>query len=76
MDRNSFNIHAKTEKDWFNLSIRPGMNYATLSIGNDLTLSITNIDFGNKLGFRLGLEAEFVLPFNKYKWAIIVEPTY
>lgn len=25
---------------------------------------------------RLGLEAEFILPFNRDKWSIIVEPTY
>jgi len=28
------------------------------------------------LGFRVGIEAEFILPFNKNKWAFIVEPTY
>jgi len=28
------------------------------------------------LAFRAGIEAEFILPFNKNKWAIIVEPTY
>ena len=33
-------------------------------------------DFGDKFGFRFGIEAEFILPFNKNKWGIIIEPTY
>ena len=33
-------------------------------------------DFSNKIGFRIGLEAEFIFPFNKNKWAFIFEPTY
>ena len=33
-------------------------------------------DFDNKIGFRIGLEAEFILPINKNKWALIFEPTY
>jgi hypothetical protein len=28
------------------------------------------------LGFRLGLETEFIMPFNKNKLTIIIEPTY
>ena len=34
------------------------------------------IDFDNQLGLRVGLEAQLLLPFNKDKWALIVEPTY
>jgi hypothetical protein len=36
----------------------------------------TVFDFGNSFGFRFGLETEFVLPFNKNKWGIVLEPTY
>jgi hypothetical protein len=36
----------------------------------------SNVDFGNKSSFGFGIEAEFILPFNKNKWAISVEPTY
>lgn len=35
-----------------------------------------NVDFGSQIGFRFGLESEVVLPYNKGKWALIVEPTY
>jgi ribosomal protein S18 len=69
------NYEAKEKKDLFNLNIRPGIKTSSLSVTNDLMPSY-NTDFGSKVGFRLGLEAEFILPFNKNKWAIIVEPTY
>lgn len=61
----------KRKKDLFNLNIRPGITNSSLSIANQ-----SSYNFDNKTGFRLGLEAEFVLSFNKNKWAIIVEPTY
>jgi hypothetical protein len=34
------------------------------------------LEFDNQVRFSGGIEAEFVLPFNKNKWAIILEPTY
>ncbi|WP_206610097.1 outer membrane beta-barrel protein [Maribellus luteus] len=59
----------------FNLSLRPGVNYSSLSISNPLSRA-WETDFGNKINFRIGMEAEFIMPFNKNKWAVIVEPTY
>jgi hypothetical protein len=35
-----------------------------------------NTDFSSKLIPRLSLEVEFLLPFNRNKWSILVEPTY
>ncbi|MDH6250716.1 hypothetical protein M2347_000443 [Chryseobacterium sp. H1D6B] len=57
----------------FNLSIRPGINfYSPLKIDN----MFGNQDFPSKTNFRIGIEAELVLPFNKNKWAVLLEPTY
>ncbi|WP_343486980.1 tRNA modification GTPase [Allomuricauda sp. d1] len=64
-----------TKKDWFNLSLRPGIQQASLSIRNNNTAA-RNIGFGSQLGLRIGVEFEFLLPFNKNKWAIVFEPTY
>lgn len=64
----------KTDRDIFKLSLRPGLNLSNLLINspsNDI-----NIDFGNKLTYRLGAEAEYIMPFNKNKWALIIEPTF
>jgi hypothetical protein len=69
------NFENTQKKDLFNLTIRPGIKSSSYSVENDFA-NYYNTDFGSKVGFRLGLEAEFILPFNKNKWAIIIEPTY
>lgn len=56
----------------FNLSIRPGVNFYTTRI-------VTNLgeeSFPSKTNYRIGVEAEFLLPINKNKWSILIEPTY
>lgn len=69
------NFDEKQKKDLFNLTLRLGLNSSSLSIQNAISNS-RDAEFGNKLALRLGIEAEFILPFNKNKWAIIIEPTY
>ncbi|RAV30218.1 outer membrane beta-barrel protein [Sinomicrobium soli] len=59
----------------FNLSVRPRIFSGSLRMDNG-ALSNGKMDFGSRTGFALGLEAEFVLPFNKNKWALVLEPTY
>ncbi|MBL0682786.1 tRNA modification GTPase [Aquimarina mytili] len=59
----------------FNLTIRPRMNLASLKLEErDETLRV--YDFGSKQNFSLGIEAEYILPFNKGKWGLFIEPTY
>jgi hypothetical protein len=65
----------KKSKDLFNLTIRPGLNISSLS-GDNSEISTMDIEFGTELKFRLGIEAEVILPFNNNKWALIAEPTY
>jgi hypothetical protein len=66
------NFEDKPKRDFFNLAIRPSFNYSTLSVNSPFR----DFSFEGELGFRLGLEAEFIMPFNKNKWAIIIEPSY
>lgn len=70
------NFEDKVKPDLFNLNIRPGINSSSLSINNNVLFSTASTDYGNALTFRTGLEFEFILGFNKNKWAIIIEPTY
>ncbi|KIC63385.1 hypothetical protein [Chryseobacterium taiwanense] len=57
----------------FNLHIRPGVNfYSPLKT----TYIVGSNEFPSTTNFRIGIEAEMVLPFNKNKWAILLEPTY
>ncbi|MFI5152710.1 MAG: hypothetical protein ACHQET_05205 [Chitinophagales bacterium] len=67
------NTHGKS---LFNLNIRPGINSSNLTIQNTYQAPTTKTSFGNALSFRIGVEAEFVLGFNKNKWAIVFEPAY
>ena len=57
----------------FSLFLRPGITFANAEMES---LSDNKVDFGNNTNLRVGLEAEFILPYNKNKWAIVIEPTY
>lgn len=65
----------------FSLAFRPGVNVSNLSISNDYTYSISNvsigkINFSTRTSLRLGVQGELILPYNKGKWAITLEPTF
>lgn len=62
-----------TNKAKFNLSLRPGVTFTSLSIqrrGDE------QINFDSNTGIRIGVEAEYIFPFNNGKWSVFVEPTY
>ncbi|KMQ71085.1 outer membrane beta-barrel protein [Chryseobacterium koreense] len=66
---------AKQEtKGEFNLNIRPRMNFNSLEFSN--SYEGLNFNMGSKTTFGIGLEFEYILPFNKRKWGIIIEPNY
>lgn len=69
------NFEPKEKKDLFNLTIRPRINNTSLDIINTAS-SERNTDFGSKTGFGFGVEAEYILPFNKNKWSIAIEPSF
>lgn len=64
----------KKNKDFFNLTLRPGVRSSSLILADP---NNRQIDFGKNLtSFRLGVEAEFIFGFNNNKWAFLFEPTY
>jgi len=65
----------KQKRDAFNLTIRPRLNNSSSAVTSAVSYS-RNTNLGSKMGFGAGLEAEIILPFNKNKWAIALEPTY
>lgn len=69
------NFEEKIKSDLFNLNIRPGINSSSLFIKNS-AISSGSTDYDNELAFRIGLEFELIMGFNKNKWAVIIEPTY
>jgi hypothetical protein len=57
-------------------SITPGINYSSMSFIHYSMFDIYSLDFGSGIFPRIGVESEFVLPFNRNKWCLIVEPNY
>lgn len=62
----------------FQLSLKTGLilNEFKISSEKDYYQQDDFLNFGNSIGFRIGLEAEYTMPFNKNKWAVIFEPTF
>lgn len=56
----------------FNINIRPGINFYSPVKTDELL----GAEFSARTNFRLGVEAEIILPYNKSKWAILCEPSY
>lgn len=56
----------------FHLSITPGLDNTAFATETPNTVT----EYGGEKSARIGVEAEFVLPFNSSKWAILLEPTY
>ncbi|KAF0198578.1 MAG: tRNA modification GTPase [Bacteroidetes bacterium] len=65
----------KARYDNFNLTFRPGLNISTFEIKNPV-IEDQVVNIGAKAGFQIGCEVEFILPFRKNKWALLVEPGY
>lgn len=65
-------------KGVFNLKIKAGVNYTSLKIARQGSLFARSneVDFGSKVNPTVGVEAEYLLPFNKNKWAVFIEPSY
>uniref|UniRef100_UPI004049BF5A tRNA modification GTPase n=1 Tax=Flavobacterium sp. TaxID=239 RepID=UPI004049BF5A len=72
---NVVNYELKNKRDFFNLTIRPRLNSSSLKIDESRS-NLNKINFDNTMKFGFGIEAEFILPYNKNKWGIIFEPSF
>lgn len=63
------------KRDLFNLTLMPGFRYSSMWIQNN-AFFFKKVDFDGKYRFTLGMEAEFIFPFNNNKWAMFIEPTF
>lgn len=66
----------KRKKDLLNLSIKPGISINSFAINQSDFITSSKRNFEKSLNFKFGVEAEFLLPYNNTKWAIIIEPTF
>lgn len=74
MDADYVVYQEEREKVEVNVYLKGGVDYSTMSIikgrnaeGAELTLDPS---------IRVGAEAEFIMPFNRNKWAFFIEPVY
>ena len=61
-----------------NLKVVAGMGVSTLDVRNWLDYYAYNYNkkFSNEITYHIGFEAEMILPFNKNKWTLLIEPSY
>lgn len=69
------NFKEKQNKSIVNFKAVIGVNFSTAKANNSIVYS-SNYDFESKAIPNLGLEVEYVLPFNQNKWAIFFNPSY
>lgn len=70
-----YTVYRLPKKKAVNLSLKAGYTYGKMYFRSPEN-AIQYEGFPQKFNPSLALEAEFILPFNKNKWAIMVEPSY
>lgn len=65
----------RNKKVDLHLSVRPRLNIASFELENSSS-SYRGAQMSSKPTFAIGLQAEFVLPYNKGKWALLAEPVF
>lgn len=75
VDSQYVNYFVRGPKSKLNFTIRPGIKRSSL-VMRDGGSGTRNTNFGSEYTFRIGTEFEIILPFNRQKWGIIIEPTY
>lgn len=66
----------KEKRDLFNLRIKMGVNFSSLTVIKYGPYLKADFDYGSKTSLRPGLELEYILPFNKNKWSFALESYY
>jgi hypothetical protein len=63
---------------YLNLKLTPGLNLSSgsMSIPGGAGKALIPVNFKSNQSLRVGLEAEWVFAYNKYKWALVFEPTF
>ncbi|AWV97180.1 hypothetical protein [Arcticibacterium luteifluviistationis] len=75
LEQDFTNYAKKSHLTKVNFKLRPGLIRNSTSIYNSYSFE-EKYPKKNSQAYRIGIEAEFLLPFNKNKWAIIAEPTF
>ncbi len=65
----------KAARSQFSIKITSGVSVVS-TLAEGFYNSNLNVTLDNKIVFKLGAEAEYVLPYNKNKWSVFINPTY
>lgn len=72
----STNFEATQNHGSTNLKAFAGINFTSLSLSNSEDATSMDLNFDNKAVFVIGLEVEFVMPFNQNKWSLFLDPNF
>ncbi|MFH6945915.1 outer membrane beta-barrel protein [Flavobacterium sp. FlaQc-50] len=67
--------NAKSSKGQLLIKVTAGLGMVTSSLSNEDNPQ-QNTEFDNKTIFKFGAEAEYILPYNKNKWSVFINPVY
>jgi hypothetical protein len=67
--------NTKTSKSQLFIKITPGISMVSSTVSNEGNSQL-NAELDNKTIFKFGAEVEYILPYNKNKWSIFINPTY
>lgn len=68
-------IKVKHVRDMLNFRVSTGFDYSSLSISNP-GADYMNASFNGKLNYRFAFEMEYILPFNRNQWGVVLESSY
>lgn len=66
----------KQNKSSFNLKVIAGVSMATINFSTSDDIPEPRDSESKKTAFRIGFEAELILPFNQNKWSLFLDPNY
>ncbi|TXE15559.1 PorT family protein [Psychroserpens burtonensis] len=74
----TYTFKREKRKDVYNLTLRPGINFSSLSLDNPGTNQtlIRDLDYDQEVSIRFGVQLEYMLPTKRRKWSVTLEPTY
>lgn len=78
--KGSYNLSVKFGMDINNLSIKNAVDrkyeLSSSSLIEVVTESVLNSNAENVVGYHAGVELEYILPFNRNKFAVLIMPSY
>jgi len=68
-------VISKSSKGHFHLKITPELSFISGSMNDGDSPSI-DVNLDSNTNLKIGLEAEYLLPFNNNKWSLFLNPAY